>query len=134
MTGWTGGVETRTAKFGESVVTLSLALFGKNTAMISPMIFEAMPDLTPFSARLARTRSAGCSKVAVEAMQRDIQRVAICVANEGCAASLELQKVYRVLTDAQGAMYRQVRVVDESGEDYLYPEEYFDPFHAHIVR
>jgi hypothetical protein len=36
-------------------------------------------------------------------------------------------KVYEVLTDRDAEKHRQVRVVDESGEDYLYPEKYFAP-------
>jgi hypothetical protein len=38
---------------------------------------------------------------------------------------LELRKVYRVLADEQASKRHQLRVIDESGEDYLYPEEYF---------
>jgi hypothetical protein len=49
------------------------------------------------------------------------------VRNTGYPASLELRKVYRLLSDEQAAKHRQVRVVDESGEDYLYPEGYFVP-------
>ena len=51
----------------------------------------------------------------------------ICVGNRGYAASLELRKVYQVLPDKAGLKHHQIRVVDESGEDYLYPEEYFVP-------
>jgi hypothetical protein len=47
------------------------------------------------------------------------------VRNEGYPAGLELQKVYRVPADEQASKLRQLRVIDESGEDYLYPEEYF---------
>jgi hypothetical protein len=49
------------------------------------------------------------------------------VANKGYPASLEIRKVYRLLPDEQAATHRQVRVIDESGEDYLYPEQYFIP-------
>jgi hypothetical protein len=49
----------------------------------------------------------------------------LCVRNRGYPASLELRKVYQLLKDEQAARHRQVRVVDESGEDYLYPVEYF---------
>jgi hypothetical protein len=35
--------------------------------------------------------------------------------------------VYRLLSDDQASKHHQVRVIDESGEDYLYPEEYFVP-------
>ncbi len=45
--------------------------------------------------------------------------------NEGYPAGLELRKVYRVLADEQASKRHQVRVIDESGEDYLYPEEFF---------
>ena len=51
-------------------------------------------------------------------------RFAICVRNQG-AADLELRKVYRVLADKVAATEGFLRVIDESGEDYLYPQEYF---------
>ena len=53
------------------------------------------------------------------------QRFALCVRNDGYEASLERRKVYRVLPDADAAGHKQVRIVDESGEDYLYPSNYF---------
>ena len=49
----------------------------------------------------------------------------VCVRNDSCPASLDQGKSYRLLSDEQAAKFLQVRVVDESGEDYLYPEEYF---------
>ena len=49
----------------------------------------------------------------------------LCVRNEGYPAGLELRKVYRVLADERASKLHQLRVIDESGEDYLYPEEYF---------
>lgn len=45
--------------------------------------------------------------------------------NAGYPASLELHKVYRVLTDEDAEADSDLRVIDESGEDYLYPAEYF---------
>ena len=53
------------------------------------------------------------------------QPFVICVDNAGYQASLELRKVYRVISDASAQRKKLVRVVDESGEDYLYPEEFF---------
>ena len=53
-------------------------------------------------------------------------RYAVCVRNEECE-DLEIRKVYQILPDARGARDGYVRVVDESGEDYLYPEAYFVP-------
>ena len=54
-------------------------------------------------------------------------RYVICVDNSGYRASLELHKVYRVLPDADAAEDGDVRVIDESGEDYLYEAERFLP-------
>ncbi|MGH7303164.1 MAG: hypothetical protein ACRELZ_07740 [Candidatus Rokuibacteriota bacterium] len=48
----------------------------------------------------------------------------ICVDNRG-AEDLEVRKVYRVLHDKDAAATGYVRVIDESGEDYLYPADYF---------
>jgi len=51
-------------------------------------------------------------------------RFAVCVQNEECE-DLELRKVYQVLPDKRAERDGYIRVVDESGEDYLYPESYF---------
>lgn len=51
--------------------------------------------------------------------------MAICVKNDGYDASLELRKVYEFLPDAEESKHEQLRVVDESDEDYLYPMEFF---------
>lgn len=52
-------------------------------------------------------------------------KFAICVKNEGYQASLQLWKVYRVLPDEKGAKRKMIRVIDESGEDYLFSASYF---------
>ncbi len=46
---------------------------------------------------------------------------AICVDNHGYEVSLEMRKLYEVLVDADAEKHGQIRVIDESGEDYLYP-------------
>ena len=51
-------------------------------------------------------------------------KFAICVRNEECE-DLELRKVYQTLPDKRAQRDGYIRVVDESGEDYLYPESYF---------
>jgi hypothetical protein len=65
-------------------------------------------------------------------MKHEAQFV-ICVGNKGYAASLELRKIYQVLPDEAGMKHHQIRVIDESGEDYLYPEEYFVPVHLPLA-
>ena len=53
------------------------------------------------------------------------KRFVVCVRNTGYLASLELRKIYEALPDPNAEAHRLVRVVDESGEDYLYPENFF---------
>ena len=50
----------------------------------------------------------------------------ICIRNDECD-DLQVGKVYRVLTDKTAAEDGFIRVVDDSGEDYLYPADYFAP-------
>lgn len=52
-------------------------------------------------------------------------QLVICVRNDDYPASLEVRKVYRVLPDTTAAQHDFMRVIDESGEDYLYPADYF---------
>ena len=59
-------------------------------------------------------------------MKQHKKQFAICVGNEG-AEDLEIRRVYQILPDARAAKVGYVRVVDESGEDYLYPADYFVP-------
>jgi hypothetical protein len=51
----------------------------------------------------------------------------VCVDNSQFPASLELHKIYRVLRDTDAAKEGDLRIIDESGEDYLYPAEWFIP-------
>jgi len=59
-------------------------------------------------------------------MKHQKKQFAICVRNEG-AEDLEIRKVYQILPDTRAAKEKHVRVIDESGEDYLYPADYFIP-------
>ena len=60
-------------------------------------------------------------------MKRTEPRFVICIKNKGYAAALEVRKLYQVVSDDKATMLHQIRVIDESGEDYLYPEEFFVP-------
>ena len=51
----------------------------------------------------------------------------LCLSNRGYEASLEARKIYVALPDADADAHDQVRVVDESGEDYLFPAARFTP-------
>lgn len=60
-------------------------------------------------------------------MRSTAKQFVVCLENEGYEVSLERRKIYRVLPDAEAAKHRQIRVIDESGDDYLYPQRYFAP-------
>ena len=60
-------------------------------------------------------------------LKSGIAHFVLCVRNKEYPASLELRKVYQLLPDDVASKHHQMRVIDESGEDYLYPEEYFVP-------
>jgi hypothetical protein len=49
----------------------------------------------------------------------------VCVKNEGYSASLEKRKIYVALRDPAAEKHGQLRIIDESGDDYLYPKAFF---------
>lgn len=57
----------------------------------------------------------------------DKPQFAICIKNDDYPASLQLWKVYRILPDTKGKRHSMIRVIDESGEDYLFSANYFVP-------
>lgn len=65
--------------------------------------------------------------------QENLQFV-ICIDNAAYPAALERRKIYQVVPDATAATHQLVRIIDESGEDYVYPAQYFLPvtFPPHI--
>jgi hypothetical protein len=54
-----------------------------------------------------------------------IKQLVVCVKNDGYLASLEKRKIYVALRDAEADSHRLVRIIDESGSDYLYPKNLF---------
>ena len=59
-------------------------------------------------------------------MKHQKKLFAICIRNEG-AEDLEVRKIYQVLPDTRAAKEKHIRVIDESGDDYLYPADFFVP-------
>ena len=57
---------------------------------------------------------------------RTHERFVVCLNNEGYEVSLEARKIYWVIPDKLGEEHGLVRVIDESGEDYLYPDIAFE--------
>ena len=60
-------------------------------------------------------------------------RFVVCVDNKGYPASLERHKIYRVVPDEQAEADGDIRVVDESKEDYLYSQERFVPIRVPVA-
>lgn len=56
--------------------------------------------------------------------ERKEQKFVVCIRNDECE-DLEVRKIYRVLPNKRAARDGYLRIVDESGEGYLYPESYF---------
>jgi hypothetical protein len=59
--------------------------------------------------------------------KRSFPQFLVCITNEGYPASLEVRKVYQAIRDRTAEKHELVRVIDESGEDYLYPGHFFVP-------
>ncbi len=55
------------------------------------------------------------------------QKFLLCIDNKGYEASLEIRKLYEMIPDKEAGHHNQVRIIDGSGEDYLYPSRFFAP-------
>ncbi len=60
-------------------------------------------------------------------MSEATQRFLLCIRNEGYAASLQVRSVYAGISDPDAESHGMLRIVDESGEDYLFPASLFVP-------
>jgi len=60
-------------------------------------------------------------------MNETHRHFAVCIRNEEHEESLELKKIYEILEDPRAEEHNMVRVIDEEGEDYLYPRDWFLP-------
>lgn len=60
-------------------------------------------------------------------MSRQRTQYALCIDTGDYQVDLERWKIYRVVPDRGAARHHLIRVVDDSGEDYLYPERFFQP-------
>ena len=65
------------------------------------------------------------------AKNKEEEMFALCIENQDCD-DLEKRKIYVILPDEEAARDGYLRVIDESGEDYLYPQSYF--IFVHLPR
>ena len=66
----------------------------------------------------------------MEKSKESSQEFVVCINNENYPASLELHKIYRAIPDEDADAEGDIRIIDESGEDYLYPSSYFVPINS----
>ena len=67
------------------------------------------------------------SATKIPATRSRTRQLVVCVENDGYAASLEKRKIYVAVPDAAAEKHQMRRIIDESGEDYLYPKAFFRP-------
>jgi hypothetical protein len=63
----------------------------------------------------------------MQKLKQNLPEFVVCINNSDYPASLELHKIYRVIADKEVENEGDIRIVDESGEDYIYPSSYFVP-------
>ena len=59
--------------------------------------------------------------------KQNFSEFVVCINNSDYPASLELHEIYRVIADKEAEDEGDIRIIDESGEDYIYPSSYFVP-------
>jgi hypothetical protein len=59
--------------------------------------------------------------------KQNLPEFVVCINNSDYPASLDLHKIYRAVVDKEAVEEGDIRIIDESGEDYLYPSSYFVP-------
>ncbi len=68
----------------------------------------------------------------VKTMKNKKQQFVVCIDNTEYPASLELHKIYRLLPDDDAAVDGDIRIIDESGEDYLFSASCFAPIEVPV--
>jgi transcriptional regulator with XRE-family HTH domain len=113
-----------TVSVGESVRILrELQEMSQNQLAEASGIFQA--TISAIEDRSARTEDQAAYRL--NTMASHPTKFVLCLKNKGYEASLEPLKIYRLLADRGAEKHKLVRVVDESGEDYLFPASYFKP-------
>ena len=80
----------------------------------------------------SRSRTTSGSSGPLRPKTRRPKTYVICVENTGYPASLEVGKVYQTLGAPENGPARRLRVIDESGEDYIFPATFFRPIEVSV--
>src|SRR5512141_3421170 len=97
-------------------------------SLMAPCTWLNFTGTKPRGSAGRNTRSSDYSEVTtMQKLKPAASKFLICVENKGYTVSLEKRKIYLALPDSMALKHGQVRVIDESGEDYLYPKSFFLP-------
>jgi hypothetical protein len=99
----------------------ALPVYDYSMAQSAPLSYIGM---RPQGSAKRNSRSSTCFDIMAKTQAKQL---VVCVDNEGYTASLEKRKIYVALRDAAAEKHGMLPVVDESGEDYLYPKALFRP-------
>lgn len=93
-----------------------------------PMAARDAPSCIGTRRTASAAKSLRLSDISTEfAMGNPSKKLVVCLKNTGYEASLEPRKIYQAIVDTGAAKHQQIRVIDESGEDYLYRQNFFAP-------
>src|SRR5215469_7436027 len=95
--------------------------FRRSVCLMVPSVQQKFIGMKRTESAGKRSRSSGLSPT----IRKRDYRFVICVRNDENPVSLEVRKLYQVIPDSKASEHHLVRIVDESGDDYLYPEDYF---------
>lgn len=90
-----------------------------------PMARSTLPSYTGTKLPVSDARNSKSSTCFETMTKAQAKQLVVCVENDGYAVSLEKRKIYVALRDAAAEKHNMLRIVDESGEDYLYPKAFF---------
>ena len=105
---------------GESEKTLQ-----KFNSPIKPSIWLRFIGMKQLESERKSSKLSISSKENMSETSLNAAKLVVCIKNTGYEVSLERRKIYSILPDPKAKKNKMIRVVDESGEDYLFPEEYF---------
>ena len=98
---------------------------GGNSKGLLGLSFKMAPNILQKSTGTKRTVSA-VKRPRSSGSSREVRgKFVVCVSNDGFEASLEVRKIYQTVRDPKAEKLGLVRVIDESGEDYLYAQGFF---------
>ena len=97
----------------------------KFNSPIKPSIWLRFIGMKQLESERKSSKLSISSKENMSETSLNAAKLVVCIKNTGYEVSLERRKIYSILPDPKAKKNKMIRVVDESGEDYLFPEEYF---------